>query len=127
MIIHLTPIFQSTENVWCRVILRDTLMYDSTDYIAVIENLDSANVYWIRYEIYYEYNGISYCINTEQPSGSIYATPTSNSMSVSYNHSDATFVIYGLSDPISDDILLTYTDETTEMLMELEDIIMKRY
>ncbi|MCI5583639.1 MAG: hypothetical protein MR357_07990, partial [Anaeroplasma sp.] len=104
----------SDANLWYRIELNDKLFYDSREYIAQIENIPSTEYYSLTYDLYYEYEGISYYIEGVTPSGTIDGRPSMiNNLSVDYSQEDGTFNISNFVDVMAKDPLITYTDGTT--------------
>ena len=104
----------SDANLWYRIELNSKSFYDSREYIAQIENIPSTEYYSLTYDLYYEYEGISYYIEGVTPSGTIDGRPSMiNNLSVDYSQEDGTFNISNFVDVMAKDPLITYTDGTT--------------
>ena len=101
-------------SVWYRILVGDDIFVDSRDYIAQAYNLDSSQSYSLKYEVYYEYNGISYLVTSEWPSGSITGEIDSSRVSAVYDPTTSTFTISGFYENTDYNVLVTYSDGSSE-------------
>ncbi|MGM9968796.1 MAG: hypothetical protein ACI35S_00200 [Anaeroplasma sp.] len=106
----------SDSNVWYRIRLGDEIYIDSRDYIAFAGNLDSEETYSIKYQIYYDYNGISYYVAGEWPSGGIEAKPNDSGTRIVYDIEAGTFELKYFYENMDSNVTIIYTDGTSEIV-----------
>ena len=88
---------------------------EGNDYIASKCNLNNSK-YSIIYQIYYRYNGVSYYITGEWPSGTITGTLDTSSTTLSIDSETSQFTINSFYYNYLEEVTVKYTDGSSEVV-----------
>ena len=110
-----------SRDIWYRIKLTDvenqTNYYlEGRDYIASAKNLNNSSFYSIIYQIYYRYNGVSYYITGEWPSGTITGTLDTSSTTLSIDSETSQFTINNFYYNYLEEVTVKYTDGSSEVV-----------